>query len=168
MIQGMLLLIFVVYIVVELMLFGIFGRLLGGFGLFIEVIGSALLGLRAFGAISRDSLLNLQTELFNNSNPSRVAFIAIRPWLAGLLLIAPGLATDCIGLLLWLNSARPNTSKSEPWEQQADEAATASEGEVFDEVWEGDDFERRKRQSKYKDVQQGRVIDINSSNTKDE
>ena len=90
---------FVAYLFIESMLTGEFSSLVGGLGLFGEIILSALLGAIIIANFKHNIIETLVSLKNNSANAKQTIAFTAGSLIGAFLLILPGIFSDCIGLL---------------------------------------------------------------------
>lgn len=143
-----------------------FAARFGGFGAFLEIIISAMLGVYVLSNYPKALLKGVQSQWYQGQVTRQMVFSSLRGMLGALFLILPGLGTDIVGLIMAAqllilslfsgNGFDPSFQQTQerrakkPWNNSPD-------GNQFEEAWEGDKFDEKRHDES---PVQGEVIDV--------
>ncbi len=94
------LLLFISLPLLEIYLLASLGGIIGGFQVVLLVVASFLLGIWVLRTQSQASLYNMRTELGAGRVPADMLWQSISVYIAGVLLLLPGVISDVLGLIL--------------------------------------------------------------------
>jgi len=94
---------FFVYLLFEILVSVEVSSMIGGFYTFLEVIGSAILGIFIISNYQNIMLSNVRDFFSGKTNDQEFIESNLFPFIGAILLIVPGFLTDFIGLFLQMN-----------------------------------------------------------------
>ena len=91
---------FLVYLFIEIFVSYEFTKIFTPFGMFLEVIGSLILGIVIIQNLGFSMMENLQRVVYREISQEEFISIGMFKFVGAILLIIPGVFTDIIGLLM--------------------------------------------------------------------